>query len=203
MKMKIGVPTYNKMMLTETSDMLAKICEAYDLVAPDITAGGNSIAINRNRLLTSSGKKKQVFDFDYFLAVDADVYVDDPVSVVNDLLAFDVPICTAVYPYRVPGYEHMYVAGNFKDNNLLIADFLNDSIDSPISCDFGCLGFALIHKSIFEQLEYPYFHESVVDYGDCASIISEDITFFWKLKSIGIKCLVDCSNVLNHKSIGG
>ena len=65
------------------------------------------------------------------------------------------------------------------------------------------LGWTLIKKGVFEQMEYPWFYgkRMVINDGEKEMVdyTSEDVTFFLNLKEKGIKAYVDVKAIVGHE----
>jgi hypothetical protein len=214
-KIVLGIPTYNLMVRPETDTMVRKLIDNFD-IDPRIVDGGACVSMNRNFTVTKGCQKtKQTFDFDYFLSLDGDVWNDDPVKMLGDMMSHDADMVSTPYPYRCrdrsetclygndPLTIEKYVAGWFHPHIPAIKGRVDISCIEIIPVDFSGLGCCLIKKKVFEGLRYPYFREMIVENGDESYIATEDMGFFWACKKAGFNLLLDCRNNLHHQPIGG
>lgn len=200
-KLILGIPAYNRLIRQECCDMTDKIVAHYGCDRR-ITDGTN-VALNRNYLICEDRNEiKQKFDFDYFLSIDGDNWCDNPIEVIEALLAHSVPIVTAGFPYRKTWLD-CYVGGKFKSCELpIITRRVPLDFKDTIECDWTGLGFTLIKREVFEAMRYPYFRELVIEQEEKACIASEDIGFFSRAGMLGYRPLMDCRFTIYHKAIG-
>ena len=134
---------------------------------------------------------------EWLFMVSDDVFV--PPDAIMKMIAHGKEICTGIYftkeyppyPYIWRGLDGPYM--DWKAGELFEIDFAG--------CD--CL---LIHRSVFEKLEYPYFSRDWSWYRDKngkvlspGSLSTEDFYFFAKAKEAGFKVWCDSSVLCVHQ----
>jgi hypothetical protein len=171
----------------------------------------SSIRVEGNQI----GRQRQVL-FEYWsdtLKSDWLLWVDSDICVTVDILQklWDVankdthPVITGVYfvskeldgslmvPYPV-------VFNNVEENPFQVEFIHPLPQNQVIKCDSAGMGLVLMHKSIIEKLKNKYPNESLfaeqVGVGD--KFISEDVSFFRKLKKVGIPLHAHTGAIATH-----
>ena len=105
-------------------------------------------------------------------------------------------IVGAAYPYRTK--NTLYVAGKF-DPNGKITSYVSTDILGRVRVDWTGGGFVYIPKRILEALEYPWFRRGVIDCGETADEMGEDIGLCLQARKHGISVYCDCNCVVGHE----
>jgi GT2 family glycosyltransferase len=192
--------------MTECQKSLSLLRSNDTIVVEVLRAFGSSSLYLRN-LLAAKGNKKihQVPDYDYYLSIDSDISFSME-SIARLLQVFDgrpgAGIVSASYTNNGPN-SHCLVAGNFKD---AIPGNASPDLNIPayeskvLSVDWVGAGFALIKKSVFEKLEYPWFRAHPIVVEETCELCTEDIGLCMDAKAVGFEILIDCSNRVGHCS---
>ena len=176
----------------------------------DITAIGASIGKNRNLCILNGRQEFKVqtdLEFDYYLFIDYDIAFNyDHIMM---LLNADKKIITGNYPDK-NGNGDMH-AGHWAHPGVIGTKglYTNPGIAKVDWCGGG---FLMIHKSILEEVPYPWFRAFVIDIGDMATCTSEDVGFCIHMgqNNQEIWCNYDCKLVHmkdgqlnNYTKLGG
>ena len=208
MKILIAVPTFENIY----PDTFKAI---YDLIIPDDCEvyfeffRGYDVAKARNLI----AKRTLDGGFDYVLMVDNDETL--PEGTLECLLATErsgtthnmvVGYCLS-RPKNAMNTSGRTTAFRFGGSNYVVEDAytteelktLRERGNTSIVIRGSGLGCALIHRSIFEKMSYPYFRW--VEYSN-GSQLSEDLFFCEQFPKIGAKILVDtrvcCGHLMRH-----
>jgi hypothetical protein len=157
-----------------------------------IVAQGASIGKNRNACILngrSEYKKQSNLEFDYYLFVDYDISFNFEHIIM--LLKSNKLIITGSYPDK-SGNDKIY-AGQWNIPGLIGTNGLYSSTGLS-KIDWCGSGFLMIHKSILEEVLYPWFRSYVLDLNQMATVTSEDIGFCLYLGQLKkeIWCNYDC-----------
>ena len=143
--------------------------------------------------------------FDYVLMVDNDVVL--PRDALLTMLEDNVEVCLGYYAHR--NVDNIY---NGKTSVCRLGEFnytwqypavelkeLRDKGEHLIQIHGGGMGCALIHTSVFQTMNYPYF--KWVNY-DNGSVLSEDLYFCEQCKNYSIPIYTDtriaCGHLIRH-----
>jgi hypothetical protein len=138
-------------------------------------------------------------DSEWFLFLDSDIVLNlDAVEKLFTAADKDsAPIVTGVY-FRV---------GTDKGRTLLPVVYRDDrelhplpDTNSLVKVDYAGLGFCLIHKSVITKLKEKYGKLNLFNeyFGEDGSYIGEDVSFFDKVKSIGIQVYAHTGATVGH-----
>jgi hypothetical protein len=201
MILRIGIPAYNGVLCEETQRTLAQIRETKTSWTIDLrVASGTYPAHARNACITLdiSHAKKQHYDFDYFLSMDADIAFD--VKNLERLIALDVDIISMAYVGRTNKTCNHLMAGEWgikpgiSSMDLWIPVYAHEIK----KCDWVGMGACLIKKEVLEKMEHPYFRHTVIDNGESANEVTEDWGFSISAAEAGYSIYVDCDNRAAH-----
>lgn len=132
--------------------------------------------------------------YDYLFAVDSDIIL--PKDTLTKMLFWDKDIISGLYIQKrddkvIPEIYRIYPNGML---NVPIQDLAPRGLHEIDGCGFGC---ALVSRSVFEDVGYPWF-----EYKDGPTPgtihISEDNDFCLKAKKWGYQIYVDSSIVCPH-----
>lgn len=177
-------------------------------------AGSSNITSARNstiyELLILEEEHK--FKFDYLLFIDSDIIFtnDDFLKLLKSINNDNVGVVSGVYFSKARPY--FPVAGFFDLNNVN-EGFPKVSVQQIkskkiVEIDWTGLGFVLVKREIIDKIEYPWFDMTIVDLpkpivkkGNLIikkEILSEDISFFTKIRKLDYKILLDTNVLLQH-----
>jgi hypothetical protein len=144
---------------------------------------GPYMADTRNSFLTDlpSTGKRDLLNYDYWAYVDSDIVwsIDDLVR----LLEHNKAVCCAPYLRRGGGE---YCCGRWKNGYLGRTYTPSETGFKPV--DFAGAGFMLIKRSVFEQMEYPYFRNILCEIpGGGFEQLLEDYSFCSICRDKGIE----------------
>jgi len=120
---------------------------------------------------------------------------------IDRLVSCGKEIVSAAYPYRTTDVPlaSCYVAGDFDDRmNGMLCTRIHNSAGGMQLCGWSGGGFMYAIASVFGRLEYPWFRRGVIDNGDEADELGEDIGFCLQAQRAGIPVYCDCDNVVGH-----
>jgi hypothetical protein len=152
------------------------------------------LSASRNNGVTDIYLKKQtVTDCDFVLFCDADTgfVFDNIVAMVEE----NKPVIGGAYRYRKERAIHIgtYCAGDFMPNKPgFIYSYIDARETGIIKCDWVGGGFVLVRADTFNKIEYPWFHCAVLEDGDYASEMGEDIGFCLKCHKAGVPIYLHC-----------
>ena len=139
----------------------------------------------------STKKKRDTFDSDYYLFVDADTGFT--VDNIHALLDVGVPVIGGVYKYRTGENAGKICAGYWKKDLPGISESCVDNTETGIvKVDWCGAGFLLVRADVFKQIDFPWFYCGVIERGDEAIEHGEDIGFCMRCKKADIPILVHC-----------
>jgi GT2 family glycosyltransferase len=141
---------------------------------------------------------KQVLPYDYYLAMDDDMAFTG--QTVQRLVDLNLDVVGAAYTTRSGPDAHLIVACPLdKKNKQDWFKIWDKGLQECLWVGGGCL---LIKKTVFESMDYPYFHNEPifeelagVKYGD---IQTEDISFCCRAREAGYRVFVDLDNRVGH-----
>lgn len=155
---------------------------------------------NAIQLWSGNKKKKQdIPDCDGVICIDHDhIFTPDQL---DRLVMSGKDVVAAAYPYRVSNdpYGSCYVAGDFANETGLLLNRIPRSAVGMQRCGWVGGGFMYIAASVFSKIEYPWFRRGVVDNGDEADELGEDVGLCLQLAEAGIEVFCDCDNVVGHQ----
>lgn len=138
-------------------------------------------------------KRQKVTDCDFVLFCDADTgfTFDNIIAMIDE----DKPVIGGAYRYRKERAIHIgtYCAGDFMPNKPgFIHSYIDANETGVVKVDWVGGGFVLVKSDVFEKIEYPWFHCSVLEDGDYASEMGEDIGFCVKCYNAKIPIFLHC-----------
>jgi len=150
------------------------------------------------------------FKYDYFLFIDSDiVFTQLDVKKLLDHVVSGKECVSGVYFAKSAPF---FPVAGYYDINKIAGGFPKVSKEIIISgktieVDWAGLGFVIIKREVLDKIEYPWFEMFVVNLSPQEraggliikkEILSEDITFFTKIKNLGYKIYLDTSVLLKH-----
>lgn len=182
------------------SGMLSTVMRTADIGLPLIgfhTVVGNQIARQRQ----DAAEKFLEIGAEWLLFVDSDIVLTpEAVKLIWDSADKDKrPVVSGVYfitmnpnePLMAPS-PCIFRGDGYKNTPVHPLPF-----NELIKIDFAGLGICLIHRSVFEKLQEKYPH-SYFDITIGKQHISEDVSFFKKLKDLDIPVYAHTGAVVNH-----
>ena len=160
-----------------------------------MTAQGASIGKNRNSCILNGREefiKQSDLEFDYYLFVDYDIAFN--LEHIIMLVMAGKGIITGSYPEKTgTGASH---CGTWLQPGIIGQRVAYNST-GVAKVDWCGGGFLLIHRSILEQLPYPWFRSYVIEYQDKGFVTSEDIGFCKYASDNGLEVFanLDCKVV--------
>jgi len=154
------------------------------------TSRGTPIDMARNEIVRSAQDR----NVEWLFFLDTDVIV--PPDTITKLMSYNFPIVSGVYFTRAPPHEPC-VWKEIKPNGKQAIPFTPGQM---VEADFiggGCL---LIHMSVFDHIEKPYF-EWTLSFEDPDNLNigrSEDFEWCRKVRERGYKIMVDTSIQCKH-----
>lgn len=172
--------------------------EVFNIFGVLIADNRNKCAINNIERLTNVTIK----DFDYLFFIDSDIQYNnvDILNLYKCAKQNDYKVLSG--SYRKRNSKDKICAGRFSEQRGICKeeDALSFS-DTGIRCvDYVGCGFLIIHKSVFEALEYPFFAEEIIYYNDRNNcyVTGEDIYFCLKCKENNIPIYINNNIKVNH-----
>ena len=147
----------------------------------------------------SKKKKQDIADCHGILFLDHD-HTFEPEQI-DRLIASEKDVVSAAYPYRTDAEPLVscYVAGDFDDRlNGMLCTRIHKSAKGMQNCDWVGGGFMFVRSPVFGKIEFPWFCRGVIDCGDEAEEMGEDIGFCLQCAKADIPIYVDCDNVVGH-----
>lgn len=152
---------------------------------------GQPIDAARNLIV----QKMQESNCEWVFFLDSDVIC--PAGTIERLLSHRVPIVSGLYYTRAPPINPaMWTDAGDKAHFVAITNFQVGSLVEAHVIGMGC---CLIHKSVFEKLEKPYFKWT---YGFQQNGISEDFYFCNRVREAGYHIYVDSAILCEHEFNG-
>jgi len=165
--------------------------------------GHSFIAHARNILVTDnkSRKKHQSLDkkISHYLMIDGDVD-GFTLADVDRMIGHDVDIISGAYPLK--DKPLVICAGAFVPGQpgLVGSRYGRDLLRGKQCVDWVGAGFLLIRREALERMDYPWFREVMVDFGEGEQDTStEDIGFCVQAQRAGIEVWCDFDVRLNHR----
>lgn len=197
MKIRVCVPFYSEFEFAKSGLKECLKCSEIEFsVEP---RQGTIISRLRNSLLNDGKSKKvsqsPVSNFDYFLFVDSDIGFT--LDNVLKLLSQDKEIIAS--PYLCHDNNGTYQCGVFysdQPGNIKYRYTIYEKGTKEV--DFVGAGFLLIKRSALEKIEFPWFREMLLEVGQDADIIGEDIGFCLNARKSGLKVYCDFDNPVKH-----
>lgn len=193
----IGVPTLGSIktpVITRIMELMMKYnrCELFFSV-------DKPIGHNRNKIAKAFLDNKK---FDYLFFLDDDTI--PPVNILDMLLELDTPVATGYYACCGSGEldKTYWSFGNFASEEDLKQGkgymmLYREKPEVPVTADVGAMGCSLIHRSVFDNLEFPWFQDYYID-NDPNTHTHEDSRFFINIKKNGIRCVIHPEAVCGH-----
>lgn len=192
MKVKIGVPARDTVMtgFCHSLATMVGVSAVNDIEISLTTSAGTLICDQRNKLAKATLDE----DCDWLLFLDSDMRF--PSDTLLRLLARNAPIVTANYTTRRSPPEPVAFKriGNCEK---LYTDPESEGVEA---CAANGLGVALIHRSVFEQMEKPWFYIPYIP--DSDGHWGEDVWFCNQARKAGFEVLVDHDLSREVKHIG-
>ena len=199
---RVGLPSYDGRVSKATEDTVKSLIECGLWNIDFKKVSGTYVCKARNAAVTLdlSHKKRQTYEWDYYLSMDCDMaFGPDNVS---RLIAADKDIVSMSYPGRVPSIQQYAVAGRWNTGGVPgLSNFENWMpiwATGMLRVDWVGMGACLIKRRVFEGMDHPYFRHHVVEYADCANEVSEDLSFCIGAAAAGFEVWVDMDNRAAH-----
>lgn len=161
---------------------------------------GALIYAARNRGVNDGKNQRRMQEplpgFSHFLFVDADISFT--AEHVKTLLELDVPVATCPYLCHEHDAQKTYQCGELS----LVGQILSRDKEGTRGVkarSFAGSGFLLVHRDVFRQLPYPWFHHRMVERYDFREQCGEDVGFCLALREEGFKIQVDFDHPVTHK----
>lgn len=197
-----GIPKYTFQRFHEMCEVTAKA--GYEVFVNTDCATSNT-PVTRTKIV-------QQFKGDWLLMMDADAFPEPDTANRMLMAAKQEPgnlnkiICA---PGVRPSYPHFACFGTVRESGMMVpwrygVEFGDDEIDATETClkevtgaGFHCV---LIHRSVFDEVEYPWFPLNVKD-PDTGIIYGHDYSFCRAAARIGVKTFVDFSLRVGHYGV--
>jgi hypothetical protein len=136
-----------------------------------------------------------------FLFVDSDIsFTKEHVDRVLELSKQFFIVCL---PYECHDYPDLYQCGQFLAPGVIKNKF-STMTKAPCFVDWCGAGFLYIRREVFAMMEYPYFRQYVLEIGNLASQVDDDIGFCAQVyKKIPILCDFSMPVTHNHEKRNG
>jgi len=192
-KVKIGVPARDTVMtgFAHSLAMMVGVTASIGEVEVGLTtSAGTLICDQRNKLAQATLDE----GCDWLLFLDSDMRF--PSDTLIQLLARDEPIVTANYSTRRAPAEPVAFR-HFGTGEKLYTDEDSTGVEA---CSANGLGVALIHRSVFEKMEKPWFYIPYIP--SCDGHWGEDVWFCNQARKAGFDVLIDHDLSKQVKHIG-
>jgi hypothetical protein len=149
---------------------------------------------NKNAGITDSQVMRQTdFGFDKILFVDSDIGFTqaDAIRIVNS----PHDVIGGGYPFKEKEMAHLLVAG-MMDPVKAVTHVERGQGITPV--DWVGSGFFCVSADALRKLEYPYYREHLVKYGDKQVGYKDDIGFCFTCRQVGIPVYLDNNIMLKH-----
>lgn len=192
MKVKVGVPARDTVMtgFAHSLAMLMGVSAVNDIEVGLTTSSGTLICDQRNNLAKACVEE----GCDYLLFLDSDMRF--PSDTLLRLLAHGEPIVTANYTTRRSPPEPVA----FKVLSTCEKLYTDPDSTGLEECAANGLGVALIHRSVFEAMEKPWFFIPYIPASD--GHWGEDVWFANQARKAGFATLIDHDLSKEVKHIG-
>lgn len=192
MKVKIGVPARDTVMtgFAHSLAVLVGVSAVHDIEVGLTTSAGTLICDQRNNLAKATLEE----GCDWLLFLDSDMRF--PSDALIRLLAHNEPIVTCNYSTRRSPPEPVA----FKNLTTCEKLYTDPESEGLEECAANGLGVALIHRSVFEQMEKPWFFIPYIPASD--GHWGEDVWFANQARKAGFATLVDHDLSREVKHIG-
>ena len=151
-------------------------------------------AVSGQHMVGQSG-----FPFEWYLSVDGDTRFGW--EHVEALMAKNALVVSAACPRRDADAKQLH-AGHWSIPGLIGTSLSTDSAGLA-RVDWCGGGMLLIHRTVFERLEHPWFDPFMVEWGlngaRCQIRTSADFGFCIKCRAAGIPVYVDCDTRVEHR----
>lgn len=165
--------------------------------AGTISVVGNMIPAQRERVMSIWENQK---DVDWLLWVDSDVVLNISIfnSLINSIDEEERPIVSGVYyiSYNRNGTMMNPVPAVFLDKGYKVEPIEPLPDFGMIQADSAGMGLVIMHRSIINQIRSKY--DSFFDITVGEKHIGEDISFFRKVKDVGIPLYVNVEATAKH-----
>lgn len=196
-KVVIAIPTNRPSLDNRLAGWLYRIKEKDGYKPELIFKHQQPIDCNRNAIVYDFLNNK---DADWLLFIDDDMI---PKFEFEDLFKYDkkvVSALTVVMSKGIPGPLIMKKAGDEVNGELRytpveVSDLKNDGT-SLIPVDGVGTGCLLIHRSVLEKLEAPWFSFERTEEGEM--LLSEDYHFSRRVRDVGVEMFVDSNCICGH-----
>lgn len=187
MRILIGMPTVGRI-YPEVFKAIYEMNDFGHKIDFDFTKGyGCDMA--RNEL----AKKCISGGYDKIFMIDSDIVI--PSDALENLLYPQAPIVLGCYKHKYNGSDDyiLYRIGQHDHKDRIGASYFEDDYRKPVKS--GGLGCALIDRSVFERIEYPWFDYILYKNGN---VLSEDLDFCDKASRSGYVIFADARVVCGH-----
>jgi GT2 family glycosyltransferase len=151
--------------------------------------------LNRNILV----QKALELEADWLLFLDADMtFPPDLVSgLLEDARESGAAIVSGCYFKKMPPHACVSALRVTEDDPQLLTPIDPCNEDGLVACDVIGMGAALIHRAVFETVEYPWFeYEVYAKTGE--RTVTEDVPFCRKARESGFEIVTDVRLVCGH-----
>lgn len=192
MKVKVGVPARDTVMtgFAHSLAMMVGVSAVNDIEVNLTTSAGTLICDQRNKLAKATLED----GCDWLLFLDSDMRF--PSDTLIRLLNRNAPIVTANYTTRRAPAEPVAFR-HFGTCEKLYTDEDSEGVEA---CSANGLGVALIHRSVFEAMEKPWFYIPYIPADD--GHWGEDVWFCNQARKAGFDVLIDHDLSKEVKHIG-
>jgi hypothetical protein len=170
-------------------------------ITASIRTEGNQIARQRQQLFEHWANELKT---DWLLWVDSDVVISS--TLIKSLLSVadktTIPIVSGIYFISKSSYGELLmpyanIFNNVDDNTIEYIHPLPEN--KLIKIDQCGMGLVLMHISVVEKLKEKFINEPVfVDKHSSEGFVSEDISFFRKIKDVGIPVYAHTGVIAKH-----
>lgn len=133
--------------------------------------------------------------YSHFLFQDSDM--SSAPHHINIALRHNAPV--VALPYLRHEADGTYQAGELDPDKPLIASYYSRGERGAKHVTFCGGGFLLVERHVFAELDYPWFHHSVLTVGENSYSVGEDVIFCSKLRAAGIPILMDFDYPVPHR----
>jgi hypothetical protein len=152
------------------------------------------------------GKNQKPFDgkldYDYLMWIDSDI-IFTPAQF-SKLLNCNKDIVSGIYQMAdgkslatVQNWDEEYFKHHGHFNFLTLQDI--NGKEDLIEVSYTGMGFMLMKKGVFENMEYPWFRPIEKQIGDAIDFTMEDVAFCLKAAEAGFKVFVDPAVRVGHE----
>ena len=136
-------------------------------------------------------------DYDYMLWLETDMVFK--AEDVMKLIEADKDVISGVYPMGTTSPDAA-VAGWYPNKRVYIPE-LKKHAGEIVNVDFCGLGFLLVKKGIFEDMQYPWFWEmySEPDENGVITYLGDDFSFCNHVRELGYVVNLHCGVIVGHE----